>query len=667
MVIKLDWWNDFQKYAEALSMNKSIPFVVVNHILATKRLFAVLKDHRHELDTFSYGDVANLLKQAKQLLKEIDSLEHQIKVPKVRIFFHKFLVTIENGLAELELLKEEEEEYSAIEDAEEFVPEKWEPITGKLQKIRVQIKRLTKEFIILERKYYELSGVEEDSSPEIKGFMSIVDQWLKHIYGLEYSINKLHQNLDPELDRQIGVAMPLKFRVESLKAPHLFKCVFAKSSHVSRMDQTILDVISQTPDCHTRKEWNDFALRQSKIINFIHQHSEPGKNLVFEEDPESRLAAKLYQTFLTLLEKIQPVQEWVIQLINQTPLQDLEKAMDGIKAEDCRSLFRFKIQSMLPGLNDDRFRAKQPDARSMRSIRTTMLCNGNTRKFQAALKEWTGDIKSLLSFKLWLRKAIVSVLLNNQGSVKSRGAGSQNQEPTLNVPINLTLGDENITHYFVEEEDIISGKGGGQRSSKIGSWINVSSSESIHRINKQDFFLIIYDLCVENLNPATKKFGLSEIDFKKQLMPEINERIEDRERIEQIRSGMLGATIHSLKEYSESQDYHTLFRKYFQVGRYNQIQYPYREKFNLLANELYQVNPSILQIRFRKILTIQIQTKEKISSLSGILMRKTKSPSMVEFKLEHEFLQEILPDLEKILEILEFVRPTLNDIREEFT
>jgi len=622
----LDWWTDFQKYAEALGKNKNIPSVVIEHIIAAKRLFTILNEHREELDSFSSKDVDTLSKKSKQLLTEVLSLELHVTIPKVQTFFHQFALTIESGLSELWLLQEQKVNRIDAKHLD-FVPETWKPITERLQKIRIQSENLGKEFLVLESKYRELSvtklpqGVQSesksDSAPELTDFMSIVDLWLKHRYGLEYSIRVLHQNLNPELIRQIGGGMPLKFRVESQESPHLFKALIAKSSHVSKLDQTILDVISRTPDCQNRQQWNDFALQEKKIASFVQEHSEPGQQLEFDDDPISRIAAKIYQRFLRIMESLQPLQEWAINLIDQTPLQDLEKTIEEVKPEDCRTLLRYKIQSILPGINDDHYRAKQENARSMRSIRTTMLINSNTRKFQEAFEEMSPSFKSLLAFKLWLRKTLVNILRNNQGPVKSLGGTRQFQEPTINVPINLTLGEENIKHYFVDEVDITSAKGGAQRSSKGESWVKIITSEKLHRIIKKDFFSIIYDLCQENLNPAFEKLGLAPIDFKNQFIPEINERIEDKLRIDQIRSGMLGTTISSIHTFTENHDFHTLFRRYFQVAAYNQIQYPYREKFNLLADELSQANPTMLQIKFRKILTVQYQVEDQISKLSG--------------------------------------------------
>jgi len=657
-VNKIAWWSDFQRYADTLCKNKKLPETILGHIQSANRLFSLVQQHNNSLANLNEQDLDRLFTKVQQLLDEVHSLENRLKPPKVQEFFHHFAQTIEWGIQELRNSKE-------MQLAQRGQNEQLVDINLELQEINLQSQafghRLNKLAIAYQKeKKIESRQLAQRTSlvtSKLDTFLKEVDTWLQQRCGLTYLIGALHKNLDPKKIPQWDEALPIKIRVDPQESPHTFKAGMAQSNQVSKFDLPLIDIFTRVPQVSTPQEYRKFALQNKQISRFILNHTHPDQALKFTDIPTSQAASKLFDLFLELLASLTPLHQRVIALINQTPLKDLENSLSKASTEDCKTLLRYKFQSVLPGINDDHYRSKQKQSRVSRSIRTIKLMNAYEQKFQEALTSTTKDLKSILAMQIWFKKNIVTTLRDNRPSGKKAAP-----DPKLKVAISLTLGDERAEYFFIDPADILPAKAGIQRSSKKDQWINVTKSEQLLRIDRQDFFSILFNFCQDDLNPILRKHGLHEMDFKSQLMPEIKERIEDMDRINRIRSGILGTTFSSLKEFSANRHFHSDFFRYFQVKNTHKTQYPYREKFTQLAQEMRQCNPTVLQIKYQKILRIRQQIQEHIKNLTSALQRKDLTAQDENIEVLHHFYQSLRPILQRTLQVMEYSNPALKEI-----
>jgi hypothetical protein len=287
------------------------------------------------------------------------------------------------------------------------------------------------------------------------------------------------------------------------------------------------------------------------------------------------------------------------------------------------------------------------------------------RRFQKQKDGTLSSIKSTLAMSYWLRKMLTSVLRNNQLYKGAKSKGDQLSDDTVKVGISNTIGDEEISNFFINPDDIISAQGLIQRADRADRWMLVSKSEKMHRLHKKDFFSILQHFVQKDLNMILLDYGFREIDLRRQLIPELQERLEDIERIEAIRSAILGTGILSMEDYVGNTKFHNVFRRYFQKADYDNFNYPEREKFGAIAEGLMHSNTSILQMKYRKVLGVKEEMENRIKELKQIVRDRYNVEDRNEVKAQIQRTTGLNKILTKVLSIMILAKPSLQQVKLE--
>ncbi len=662
----MEWWNNFQKFADTLKNSQTVPPAVKDHINSARKLFSLYTGNEDEIVPPAEQELKFLQAKVNTLHCEIKNLEKKLNSTKSGPFFKHFALSIDEGLRSLTDMAKIDEEMPLTMD-------KWAPITMELDSIKSYTIDLISKITTQEDKFRALgnenaprrSSTEKDSdlAPELTDFMWFVDRHIKNRYGLEYALKSLNSNLNPKIIRQPGEVPSFKFRIDPTKDPHIYKTVVTRSNQVSRLDQTIIDLLTQVPILKNRIVCEKYALKNKNVVPFVQMHSEKNQLGFFKQTPEGQIASKLFEILLDLLQSLEPLRMSVVKLINRSPLMDLERVFEDMNSDEVKGVIRKKFQSWLPGLNDDRQRIEQQKTHLMRQIRTIKTMNKFEQDLQRELKRISGSSKKVLALRFWVTKLLITAQKNNR-VVESIALGKPKfPKNTLNVGINFTIGDQDPEQFLIDPKDIIADKESFQRTSKKDQWVSVNTSEKMLRMDRGDFFVILKDFFENNLNPLLKRFGFDGIEFMKELMPEVQERMEDEERVQQIRSGILGTTFAKADDFINSYRFHNLFRQFFQTPDYSKTQYLYREKFSLLSGEMAQSNLSIIRIRYRRVNAIKEEIELKIKQLKRHL-HKTESPrNEIQLKIRYKHLKNLLPVLNTIIEVMQAANPTLEEAK----
>ncbi len=148
-------------------------------------------------------------------------------------------------------------------------------------------------------------------------------------------------------------------------------------------------------------------------------------------------------------------------------------------------------------------------------------------------------------------------------------------------------------------------------------------------------------------------------------MPEIQERLEDIERIEEIRSTILGTGILSMEDYVQNSKFHSIFRRYFQKADYDNFNYPEREKFSAIAEGLMHSNTSILQMKYRKVLSVKEEIEKRIEGLEEVVRSGSSESGKNEVKKQVHLHLNLNKILIKVLSIMELAKPSLEQVKLE--
>ncbi|MCP4295769.1 MAG: hypothetical protein GY786_09200 [Proteobacteria bacterium] len=664
--LAVEWWNNFQKFADTLKNSQTVPPAVKDHINSARKLFSLYAGNEDEIVPPAEQELKFLQAKVNTLHCEIKNLEEKLNSTKSGPFFKHFALSIDEGLKSLT-------DMAKIDDELPLIMDKWAPITMELDSIKSYTADLISKITEQEDKFIVLcnenaprrSSAEKDSdlTPELTDFMWFIDRHIKNRYGIEHSLKTLNSNLNPKIVRKSGEVPSFKFRIEPIKVPHTYKIVATRSNQVSRLDQTIVDLLTQVPILKNRIVCEKYALKNKKVVPFVKMHSEKNQLGFFKQTPGGQIASKLFEILLDLLQSLEPLRVSVVQLINRSPLMDLEKVFENMNSDEVKGVIRKKFQSWLPGLNDDRQRIAQNKTHLMRQIRTIKTMNKFEQELQNELKRVSGSLKQVLALRFWVTKLLITVQKNNR-VIESKALGKpKSPKNTLNVGINFTIGAHDPEQFLIDPEDIIADKESFQRTSKKDQWVSVNTSEKMLRMDRGDFYIILKDFFENNLNPLLKRFGFDDIEFMKELMPEVQERMEDEERIQQIRSGILGTTLSKADDFINSYRFHNLFRQFFQTSDYSKTQYLYREKFSLLSGEMAQSNISIIRIRYRRINVIKEEIELKIKQLKKHL-HKTETPkNEIQLKIRYKHLKNLLPLLNTIIQVMQDANPTLEEAK----
>ncbi len=159
--------------------------------------------------------------------------------------------------------------------------------------------------------------------------------------------------------------------------------------------------------------------------------------------------------------------------------------------------------------------------------------------------------------------------------------------------------------------------------------------------------------------------GFPEINLKTQLVPETMERLDDIERIDIIRSGILGTGILTLDDFHQNTSFQSTFRRYFQKPQYDNVNYPQQEKLCTIAEGLTHSNTSILQMKYRKILAVADENANRMKEIKTAIETAGDSTRSEELKKQFQFCKMAKAILSKVLQIMELAKPTLESIKSE--
>lgn len=515
-----------------------------------------------------------------------------------------------------------------------------------------------------------------DEIDRLNTFLDVCGHWLKYLCAFEYAAGILNRNLRSQRINIQNEPLPLYFRLERNQPSYTHRLIKASFRTPTSDDVTILDVIN---DCYRIPILNregKLLVDDSDVIRFVRFHSKKDRLLDFKSDLLSQICSKMYDVLRKVIEGISRYFKIVIQLINQTPMPDLEYAFTGINPDECRKLLRLKFQSLLPGINEAHHGAPDPKEDDIKSVRTIETMEEYDRIFRETRNEVLGNLKTTLAMSYWLRKMLLAINRNNrrlqikeevneQDSNSTVGKNRLGFDKWLLVGTSITIGDDDIANFNIDPDNIIHSQMSIQRVDRQDKWIAVRKSEKSHRLLKRDFFTVVQKFLNQDLNVALKKFGLRQIDLKNQLLPEINERLGDEERIEMIRSGILGTTITNLEEFYSAKKFHSTIKRYFQKPAYDDLNYPAQEKFNAIAKDLSSSNTAILQMKYRRVLKVQAEVAERLKNLN-LAIKQRKAP---EHEGELEELFQATLDLNRIVrkiqQVMVFAKPSLKDIKFE--
>jgi len=516
---------------------------------------------------------------------------------------------------------------------------------------------------------YGLKNADADEADRLNSFLKQIDYWFKFRLALENCKQVLEDNLDSQEILVEKQKLALQFKLDKNTFDGTYRFIKSSSKTATEDDLTILDVLDK---CRALKsfEKNDQILIDDKdVIRFLRLHSEPDKILIFKNDTLSHLSKQMYAIFTEGVSGLRVLMASVIKLINCTPMKDLEPAFYGINPEDCKLLLQLKFQSVLSGLNEDNYYIAKNGKPQKRKTKTQEVMEEYDRKFQKLESEVLCNIKSSLATLYWLRKMVTSVLRNNNMykglAVQTSKTTEQADNHLMTIGISNTIGEEEISNFYIDPDDIIVSEGSIQRSDRADKWMLVSKSEKLHRLPKKDFFSILQLFFQKNLNTALNQFGFKAVDLKNQLIPEIQERLEDVERIEAIRSTILGTGIISLDDFSQNGQFHTIFKRYFKKPEYDNFNYPDREKLCAIAEGLMYSNTSILQMKYRKVVYVKDEIIHRLKGLKLLLQKETAKNKIQDIKQQFQFYNHLKQIILKVLSIMELAKPSLTQIQIE--
>jgi hypothetical protein len=514
---------------------------------------------------------------------------------------------------------------------------------------------------------YGLKNADADEADRLNSFIKQIDYWFKFRLALENAKQLLEDNLKRQ---EITVDKPqlaLQFKLEKDSYNGTYRFIKSSSKKATAEDMTILDVLDKCRALKSFKKNEKVLIDDKDVIRFLRMHSEPDKILIFKNDTLSHLSEQMYDIFIEGVMGLKILMSAVIKLINCTPMKDLEPAFYGINPDDCKLLVKLKFQSLLPGLNEDHYYIAKNGKPQKRKIRTQETMEEYDRKYRKLESEVLGSIKSSLATLYWVRKLVTSVLRNN-GMYKSLTAqsGKVVEKPDsqfMTIGISNTIGDEEISHFYINPDDIIASEGSIQRSDRTDKWMLVSKSEKLHRLPKKDFFSILQLFFQKSLNVALNQFEFKEVDVKTELLPEIQERLEDVERIEAIRSTMLGTGILTLEDFSQNNQFHTIFKRYFKQPDYDNFNYPDREKLCAIAEGLMYSNTSILQMKYRKVYHVKEEINHQLKGLKQLLQQDDARNKNNNNEKQFQYYTDLKQIILKVLSIMELAKPSLTQIQ----
>ena len=675
-----DWWYIFLKHAKSISKTETIPTKFTNRLNSSVKLFHLLIDNPSKLKALDQKALSALMANTIALHREIQQREMQTGHPARRSFYNVFGKSIGEGL----------------DYARTFVTLGSKPAAASGSQKRMVTDSVIKTYkattsgrsmLDLKRKYVEImeaqhqaskkSGLKDtdaDEADRLNSFLGVAIHWLKRLHALEYARDVLKENLGLEEYPLEKEPLPLQFRLEQDTSDLTFRLIRASQRKPIPEDLSVLDVIN---DCFSIPVFKKEGLQlvdDSEVIRFLRLHSEKNNLVNFKQDNLSQLAQQMYQIMLSTINDINSLFREVIQLINKTPMQDLEFAFADINPEECRALLRKKFQSLLPGINEKHYREETNNKKAEPSTRTKETMEDYHRDFLKLKENIFGTLKTTMATAYWLRRMIMSTLRNNfnlekkanDKKLKLRKDGQIDFNKYVIVGLSVTIGEEDIANFYINPDDITSSKMSVQRADKADKWIAVRKSEKTHRILKKDFFAVIKNFIDKDLNPALSRYGFREISLNNQLLPEIHERLADDHRIDSIRSAILGTIITNLDEFKESKGFHHTLRRYFKQPEYDNIHYPEAEKMNQVARGIMHSKTSILQMKYRRVLKVKEEIKERLQQLKAVIKNEPlSSRQSADFKEEMKQTANLMGVIFKVQQIMVFAKPSLKDVKLE--
>lgn len=676
------WWHQIKKMQGVIENIDSISSSFSTLLSSFQPLLKLSKAPTNTLAQSKKDELVAIIKNLQALNLIIKDKEVKEEQPQNKVIYELFSKIVERFLQQLKLSmtpraatsqtspKLNTKRENALAIKQEFLPTAIAPSEEEkvnrfeeTNSISVKLFKLHKDYSAIMEARKEKSKLHSKAADELDRlncFMKVVGHWMEIRCGFEHIIQVLSENIkntDLYVDKK---PLPLQFRIE--KNPHSGTYRFIKASPKTSTsnDQTVFDMLDETLKLKILKRGKHLLVDHSDIIRFIRLHSVKNNLLQFKEDALSEVASRMYQLFSTMAVELQTLSKRTIRLINQTPMNELEYAFFGVNPEDCKVLLRYKFQSLLPGVNEDHYYLQKEGKKRSRKERTRDTMDSYKKKFIASSNDILSNVKSTMAMSFWVRKLLTIVLKNDKQ--KKVDAEHPPKIPYLDVGISNTIGDEDIMNFYINPDDIISSEGVLQRADRADKWLMVNKSEKLHHISKKDFFSIINTFIQADLNVALKKFGLKPIDFKDDLLPEIEERLSDIERIDIIRSGILGTGITTLEDYCTNTLFHKTFNTYFNEKKTAYTNYPYKEKVRNIAEGLVQSKTAILQMKYRKILSVQNDLLKRIEDLKSVLKGGGES---LELKQQYQLNKKLNDILERIKMIMELSKPSLKKVQLE--
>ncbi|MBU2513839.1 hypothetical protein KJ966_21070 [bacterium] len=679
-MVSSDWWHTFLRHTKAIKSSETGLSSLTEKLSSTLRLFHLFQEEPAKLKQIGENDLRSWISKPEALYKELQYLELQTGNPTKRAFYASFAKAVDEGIG---VIKENiRPEPAAIQ-----VESKQQTIVGRIIKT-YKAATLGKALTDFKRRYTEIMEAQlhasqakglknstADEADRLQSFLAVTSYWLQRHHALEYAFNVLNENLNLKeypIDKE---PLPLQFRLEQSTSAHIFRLVRANAKKPYPEDRSILDIIN---DCHTipvHSKGGNQVVEDPEVIRFLRLHSQENKLGIFKNDNLSQIAQQMYYILVNTLNDIDQLSENVISAINLTPLSDLEYAFSDINPEECRSLLRRKFQSLLPGINEQhRLKQGKPGDKDQ-STRTFDIMEDYNREFQKEKEVVLSNPKPAMATAYWLRRMLTAVIKNNF-SLEQKDREHKSGTPAMQkhsqltlsryflVGTSITIGEDDIANFHINPDDVKSSELSIQRVDRTDKWIAVRKSEKTHRILKKDFFSVTKDFIEKDLNPALVKFGFDEIDLNNQLLPEIHERLADEQRIETIRSAILGTIITNLEEFRKSEEFHATLRRYFKKPTYNNLHYPENEKLALVAKGLAHSSTSILQMKFRRVLKVKEEITDRLHELQAVIETEPMSRNQAEnFQEEFKLVKSLMGILNKIQQIMIYARPSLKDVK----
>ncbi len=674
-----DWWYLFLKHASSISKSETVPNKFTNRLNSSIKLFHLLVDNPSKLAAVDKKQLAILVTNTQALYKEVQQREMQTAHPVRRSFYNSFGKAIGEGLNHTRTLVKPGTITSVQTKSKRSISEAVMKVykATSFGKSMVDLKRKYIEVMEAQHQASKNKGLKEtdaDEADRLASFLEIAAHWLKRLHALEYAGDVLKENLEMEEYPLEKEPLPLQFRLEQDTSDLTFRLIRASLRKPFPEDISILDVIN---DCYSIPIFMKEGMQlvdNPEVIRFLRLHSEKDNLVIFKQDDLSHLAQQMYQILLNTINEIKRLFDLVVHFINHTPMQDLEHAFADINPEECRSLLRKKFQSLLPGINERHYRKETKNENAEQSVRTQETMEDYHREFLKLKEEIFGTLKTTMATSYWLRRMIMSTLRNNftleqkskDKKAKDKKDGLIDFANYVVVGISVTIGEEDIGNFYINPDDVKSSKLSIQRADKADKWIAVRKSEKTHRLLKKDFFGVIKNFIDKDLNPALSEYGFKQIELNNQLLPEVHERLADERRINDIRSAILGTIITNLEEFRESRGFHQTLRLYFKKPEYDNIHYPEAEKMSLVARGIMHSSTSILQMKYRRVLKVKDEIKERLQQLKSVISNEPLSSRQSEdFKEEIKQTTYLLGIIIKVQQIMIFARPSLKDVKLE--